>query len=75
MVKYKANKKFAKIGLASTKRSYLNENFYFYEMINTMGVKVTLRRKPISEQRENLFLGFYPVISHSKTGKNQINNY
>jgi integrase len=34
-----------------------------------MGVKVTLRRKPISEQRESLYLDFYPAIPHPKTGK------
>lgn len=34
-----------------------------------MAVKVKLRQKKISENRESLYLDFYPAIPHPKTGK------
>ncbi len=34
-----------------------------------MGIKVTLRQKPISKGRKSLYLDFYPAIPHPETGK------
>lgn len=34
-----------------------------------MAIKVKLRKKPISGNRETLYLDFYPAILHPKTGK------
>ena len=34
-----------------------------------MGIKVKLRQKAISGNRQSLYLDFYPAISHSKTGE------
>lgn len=34
-----------------------------------MTVKVTLRKKPITEERMSLYLDFYPAITNPKTGK------
>jgi integrase len=34
-----------------------------------MAIKVTLRKKPISGNRQSLYLDFYPAIPHPETGK------
>jgi len=34
-----------------------------------MAIRVKLRKKPISGNRQSLYLEFYPAISHPKTGK------
>lgn len=34
-----------------------------------MAIKVKLRQKPISGNRQSLYLDFYPPIPHPKTGK------
>ena len=34
-----------------------------------MAVKVTLRQKAISKNRQSLYLDFYPAIPHDKTGE------
>lgn len=34
-----------------------------------MAIKVTLRKKPISGQRQTLYLDYYPAIPHPETGK------
>ncbi|MCX6330601.1 MAG: site-specific integrase, partial [Bacteroidia bacterium] len=34
-----------------------------------MAIKVTLRQKPISKNRQTLYLDFYPAISNLETGE------
>ena len=34
-----------------------------------MAIKVKLRQKPISRNRQSLYLDFYPAIPHPETGE------
>ena len=45
------------------------ERYKKVQKLSVMTIKVKLRKKPISENRQSLYLDFYPPIPHFQTGE------